>query len=412
MSSLKAVLDIGLQFVPVVGKALDAGLDMATTAAQMAAYLYSNEDKPEEAFSWWLSPCGGTELVPDEIKKIFDILSLVTDGVSSFKKPKNLKKGSGKKGDNGNPHDQSTPRSTKPTSNTKSKCSIPKNKEVRQIGTGKNTIRKLSCDKNDKTQTNDEILVSAVFANNPSKLAIKTACPAKAGQACYHYESAIKANPRFATLTCPQEAASTKWRLESGKATASWSNQHKGDGWYSKNKYYEDLRVQTKGCDRDEYPPAYLLNDQDPAHINGGKDINGQMVRLVPSKMNSAGGKLWKGVCFQPLLKGLQMADLRSIVDKDKNKKTVISKGGVTATHATFTVTERPEFQITSWPKVPAPPPNHPTWSDGVADNPCWNEAEQAEDPGFQLFTWDAWYNNNPRPYDYQKPYKKGSNGS
>lgn len=98
MSSLKAVLDVGLQFIPGIGKALDARLDMATTAAQMAAYLYSSEDKPEDAFSGWLSPCGGTELVPDEIKKIFDILSTVTDGVSSFSKPKNLKKGSGRKG--------------------------------------------------------------------------------------------------------------------------------------------------------------------------------------------------------------------------------------------------------------------------------------------------------------------------
>jgi hypothetical protein len=99
MASLKAVLDVGLQFISGVGKALDAGLDMATTAAQMAAYLFSSEDKPEDAFSWWLSPCSGTELVPDEIKKIFDLLSTVTDGVSSFTKRKNLKKGSRKKGD-------------------------------------------------------------------------------------------------------------------------------------------------------------------------------------------------------------------------------------------------------------------------------------------------------------------------
>ena len=51
-----------------------------------------------------------------------------------------------------------------------------------QIGTGKNTIRKLSCDKNGKTQTINKILVSAVFSSNPSNLAFKTACPATAGQ--------------------------------------------------------------------------------------------------------------------------------------------------------------------------------------------------------------------------------------
>jgi hypothetical protein len=252
-----------------------------------------------------------------------------------------------------------------------------------------------------------------VFSNNPSKLAIKTACPASAGQACYHYQSVIKANPKFATLTCPPEAASTAWRYD-GRATVSWSEQRKGDGWL-RNGYYVGLQNQGDGCDRDEYPPAYLMNAQDPAILNGGNNINGQMVRYLPSKMNAAGGRLWKGVCFQPLLKGLQMADLRSIVDKDKNKKTVVvqSKGKtVTQTHATFTATERPEFQITAFPPIPAPPVNHPTWSDGVADNPCWDQAQQAQDPGFAIFTWDAWYNNNPRPYDYQKPYKKGSNGS
>jgi hypothetical protein len=97
MSLLKFVLEIGLQAIPGVGKALDAGLDMATTATQLATYLYSDEEKPEDAFSWWLSPCGGTELVPNEIKKIFDILSTVADGVSSFKTHKILKRGPGRK---------------------------------------------------------------------------------------------------------------------------------------------------------------------------------------------------------------------------------------------------------------------------------------------------------------------------
>lgn len=71
--------------------------DMATTAAQMAAYAYPEEEDPEGAFSWWLSPCGGTNLVPDDIKRAFDILSTVADGVSSFSKPKNIPKGSGRK---------------------------------------------------------------------------------------------------------------------------------------------------------------------------------------------------------------------------------------------------------------------------------------------------------------------------
>jgi hypothetical protein len=57
---------------------------MATTGAQVAGYAYPPGEKPDDAFSWWLSPCGGTDLVPDDIKRVFDILSSVPDGVSSF----------------------------------------------------------------------------------------------------------------------------------------------------------------------------------------------------------------------------------------------------------------------------------------------------------------------------------------
>lgn len=415
MSSLKAVLDIGLQFIPGVGKGLDAGLDMATTAAQMAAYLYPDGEKPEDAFSWWLSPCGGTELVPDEIKKIFDILSMVTDGVSSFKRPRNLKKGSGKKGDNGNPHDQSTPRSTRPNNNNnRSRCRIPKNREERRMGEGKNTIRRLSCDRNDKTQTNDEILVKAIYAANAKPTQIQRECPDKAKQACYHYESAIRQNPKWSTLTCPPEAAATSYRNDNGDATSIWSEQHNGKGWM-KNSYYNKLRDDGNGCQRDEYPPAYLLNNNDPAVIMGGLNHQGQIIRYLPGKENGAGGKLWKGICFLPLVEELSDQEVKDWIAKDKNKKTVVKQTGrntVTEIHASFTAEKRPEFTITKWPSVPAAPPGRPTWTDGVAENPCWHQAQQAEDPGFQLFTWDNWYNNNQKPYDYKKEYKKGSNGS
>jgi hypothetical protein len=58
---------------------------MVTTAARMIASLYPKEEGHEGAFSWWLSPCGDTNLVSEEIKKAFDILSQVANGVSSFK---------------------------------------------------------------------------------------------------------------------------------------------------------------------------------------------------------------------------------------------------------------------------------------------------------------------------------------
>lgn len=412
MQSLKTVLDIGLQFIPGVGKILDAGLDMATTAAQMAAYLYADEDKPAEAFYWWLSPCGGTDLVPEDIKRAFEILSKVTDGGSSFKQPKNLKKGNGKKGDDGNPHDQSTPRAPKRTSGGQRKCSIPAAKKERRLGDGLNTFRTLRCDNNGQTVTNDEMVVSLVYAQNAQSSEHKVACPAAAKQACYHYSSAIKANPAWATLTCPPEAATTAHRFE-GYATASWSSQHSGDGWQN-NDYYESLsKTDKNGCQKDEFPPAYLLSKNDPAFAQGGQNMNGQAVRFLPRKDNGAGGRLWKGICFRPLTNELTNAELKKGIVDDKNKRIIVVNQATTQTLASMTVNKRPEFIFDSWPQAPAPPAGHANWGDsGLAANPCWHQARQAQDPGFAILDFDPWYQINPPPYNYKAKYVAGSNGS
>ncbi|KAL1959297.1 hypothetical protein VTO42DRAFT_2484 [Malbranchea cinnamomea] len=134
MSTLKLVLDIGSAFYPWsrtssygwVGyvlfiisrlpcisffKALTEHSDMAITAAKTIDYIHPPDEDPGVAFNWWLSPCGGTDLVPDDIRKIYDILSGVADGISRFTPPENISKESGRKGDEGNLHDQSTLRS-------------------------------------------------------------------------------------------------------------------------------------------------------------------------------------------------------------------------------------------------------------------------------------------------------------
>jgi len=154
MSAVKLVVDIGLSAIPGVGRAIDAGLDAAITAAQLAAYAYDEGEDPAGAFEWWLSPCGGTDLVPDDIKQVFDIMSSVVDGVSSFKKPTNLKKGSGKKGDEGNPTDRAVPKAgngsgPNGTGNQgvtkKRKCTIKAGQGERIMGKALNTLRTQKC---------------------------------------------------------------------------------------------------------------------------------------------------------------------------------------------------------------------------------------------------------------------------
>lgn len=407
MSSLKTVLDIGLDFIPGAGKILDAGLDMATTAAQLAAYAYPEEEDPEGAFSWWLSPCGGTNLVPDDIKQAFDILSSVADGVSSFKKPKNIKKGSGKKGDTANPVDRSKPKGGTGSGpdgkgngvTKKPKCRVPVNKSTLRLGQAKNTLREQSCVA-DKTQKSEMIITSIAYGAQPTQVA--KACSTSWSQACFHYSSAISRHPSWATLTCPPAAGVTAYERPR-PAVRTWYNaQHQGAGW-------KDTQNRKQlACDADEYPPAYLLDDASPAYANSGLNDQGQAIRYLPDSENRGAGRMWKGACFVPPVEDLSDAQVRSkVAEAPASKKTVVRGNGLEKTFAGVDIGFRPEFTISSWGQAGSAPPD-----DGMALNKCWPSGIAANDPGFALLSFDPWYNGKPHPYDYTKAYAKGSNGS
>ncbi|KAI4696564.1 uncharacterized protein J4E88_000741 [Alternaria novae-zelandiae] len=398
MSSIKLVIDVGVQFIPVVGKILDIGLDMATTAAQMAAYLYPEEEDPEGAFSWWLSPCGGTDLVPQDIKKAFEILSTVANGVSSFKPPKRMKRHSRKKGDDGNPIDSSRPRRpggggsgngvTKPAK----KCRVPAGKSTLRLGEASNTLRKQSC-VNGLTRKENMVITSLAFAPNAVPVQFKATCSQENSQACYHYSSVIRNHPSWSTLTCDEENATIKHRLDA-KATDVWTYQHNGRGW-----------VKPDDCDRDEYPPAYLLHRNHPAFLKAGVDAQGQMVRVLPADENRRAGRMWKGACFKPPLEDLTNSDFAAKANAAPNKVYAMKKG-YQYTEVHVTVTQRPEFTIAAWGHAAAPP------NEGLDQNSCWPSNIAAADPGFVLLTYDPWYSNMAPPYNYKKPYVQGANGS
>lgn len=367
----------------------------------MAAYIYPKEEDPEGAFAWWLSPCGGTDLVPEDIKRIFNILSTVAGGVSSFRPPKKIKKGSGKKGDDGNPTDRAKPRpggggSGGGVNKPKKKCRVPPSKSTKRMGAARNTIRMQSC-VGDKTMMNEMIITSLAFDNNAEALQVKKKCAKEHSQACFHYSSAIRVNPQWATLTCDAEAATTKHR-ENAKATKVWSDQHSGKGWY------DPAHRVSKQCDRDEYPPAYLLHKNHPAFINSGKNTKGQLIRVVPHNDNRKAGQMWKGTCFGPPVADLSDANFKAKVNAAANKQ-YVRKQGLEQTLVAVTVTKRPEFTISEWGHSGSPPQN-----DGLNDNPCWPSGIAAADPGFVLLTYDDYYGGKAPPYDYAKPYVQGSN--
>ena len=378
-------------------------LDMATTAAQMAKYVYPDEENPEDAFSWWLSPCGGSELVPEEMKKAFEVLSVVADGVSSFKKPKNVEKGSGKKGDNGNPTDRSRARpgggKSGPGGGTSKKCRVPASQATQRLGHAKNTVRRRSCVAVE-TKTEDLIISSLAYAANAAPTSIFGECKAHWSQACYHYSSVISNRPEWATLTCPPEAATVTHR-QKGFATNTWYAEHEGAGWREPHNRAVQL------CDRDEWPPAYLLQERDPAILFGGEDTRGQMVRLLPASENRGAGQMWKSICLSGALRGMSDRDIIDSLAKapssDKtnaqpstNHNQVVGKIGTDI---------RPQFTINKWSQTSV-------FKDGHLDNKCWPSAIAPKDPGFPLLQIDPYYyGKSPVDYNYKADYEKGVNG-
>ncbi|KAK0648397.1 hypothetical protein B0T16DRAFT_370797 [Cercophora newfieldiana] len=368
MSTLKLIVDIGVNFIPG-GKILDFGLDAVATAAQIANYAYGPDEDPLGAFEWWLSPCGGSDLVPAELKKAFDILGTVADGATSFKKPEKHAKGSGKSGDLSNPKRDSDER-TRGRSPGKSGS-----------GGGANSS-----------------------TNKPTN--VNGHCKAANIQACMHYSSVIAEHPAWSSLVCPQEAATKSRDREHDPyvrreliATTVWSDQH-DDGW-------EDASLRAeKRCQRDEYPPYYLLNRQDSAWIGSGdaNDPNGQLMRWLPGKQNGNAAKMWGGQCFLPIVKKLSDKDYRSKVLNARNQHTNKLGPLHEEIYAEVTVDERPVFTVTKWEHDKAPLPN-----DGLDDNPCWPKGRIPSDPGFVLLSYDPWnkrkWGNTPQQYAANNPY-------
>lgn len=312
------------------------------------------------------------------------------------------------------PSDSTARMSTTPVpSTTSGACHHGKRAGVRrQSG---NTIISTECNRGQDT-THHYIITSVAYQANAQPLQVKATCRAEWDQACYHYSSVIRENPSFATLTCPQAAATTKNIRRSPKATAVWDTQHKGgykkgslkgsriEEW--QNKIYRD----EPRCERDEYPPAYLLTPSDQAYKLAGVDRDGQMVRWLPAAQNGGAGSMWKGICLSAPLMELsdqQIVDLANDNTKNFGRKLDVTGPTLTTYSVGITVAQKPEFTIVQWDHAGAAK----SQDDGLSQNACWPRKVAPDDPGFTLLTIDRYYDNRVVPYDYDKDYVAGVNG-
>lgn len=380
---------------------------MAASAAQMASYFYPEEQDPEGAFSWWLSPCGGTELVPDEIKKLFGILSQVADGVTSFVKPKGDKgKHTGKKGDDGNPINPRGPKAgtgkgPNGLQTTKQKgCKVAPAKQ--KYRPAPHVIREQRCvgGKSGTTTVTETFVSTITYQANATPMKVTKTCDAQHTQACYHYSSAIRNNPSWETLICPKEAAATKKPKLGRKAVATYDAQHakrwtEWDPTLASGRTHDD-------CERDEYPPVYLLNAASPAYTNIGQP-GGQLIRFLPDGENGGAASKWRSVCFNPLFQDMSDAEYARKFIKGPPppptgkpppapKPNQIIKN-VEQHHGHMFSDKRPEFSFTGWGHSN----RAPLKDDGLWDNPCWPKNWAVNDPGFALYTHDPWYTSNGR---------------
>lgn len=380
-----------------------------TTTIQTFQYLYPESEGPQEAFDWWLSPCGDTSLVPDDLKKAFDIVDEVSGHIKPFKAPKGVAKHSGKKGDKTNPFKKArlakaqVPGPPEGREALKKdpqfqKCEIPKEKQFRKIGV--HTVRELACAPDNKTTTTNWVVTSVNYptaTSVPTVMATAT-CSKEYGQACHHYSSAIRQNNKWATVTCPPDAGTTAIHREPAPATIAWQKEHAGQGWLDLPPNLKDNKEQAQDlsglCDPTVWPPSELLDTTSLDLLDGGQRKDAQLVRFMPRKDSRLSSQMWNNVCFTTPLKDIDGPALKALCEKDIAAKIVFGPDR-TEMRCKIDVDKRPVFTITEFQ-------HEKDEFDGLTVNsPCWPSAKVDADPGFALLGKDAFYEKYSPQFDY-----------
>jgi hypothetical protein len=243
--------------------------------------------------------------------------------------------------------------------------------------------------------------------STPVLKTFKSTCSAAvAGQACYHYYSAIVNYPEhsFNTFTC-----SDNNERNDGVWTSTWEKQHPKNKW--RDYLPKTMTVKQGGkdivqCEKDEWPPAFFM----PADAK--KKKTAQIVRWLPKKENGNAGQIWKGFCTdndggkdngQHTRKKSDDVTVDAIntklVDLSPDPDTTTNKGAdgkVTTTYLYEAKFTRAVFVLDfDWAGKPKPDDGNDWY---LSQNPCWPSAIAKGDPGYNLLTEDKWYSTAGSP--------------
>lgn len=351
-------------------------------------------------------------MVPEDLQKAFDIVDTVSGHIRPFKAPKGVKKGSGKKGDASNPlkrdrlprDDFPGPAKARADAEKAGKlgdaCVIPKDKQVRKVGS--NTVRELVCDDQQKTSTVDWIVTSVVYptATAAPTVQVTATCSKQYGQACEHYSSVIRENPKVATVTCAPDAGSINPKRDPAPAAAKWQKEHSGQGWLDAPQDAktnpDKAKNLTEICDKSEYPPSVLIDPKSQEFLQGGTAKDAQLIRFMPKTQAKAANRMFDGVCLTGPLQSMDAGSIKAACDKSDKTTSFTRKS--TIHRCKINVDKRPVFSISKFE-------HDKQDNDGLnANSPCWPSSKAESDPGFALLRADPFYSKNAAPKkDYTK---------
>ena len=114
-------------------------------------------------------------------------------------------------------------------------------------------------------------------------------------------------------------------------------------------------------------------------------------MRYLPYKENEDAGRMWKGVCFVPHVKGLSTGQfLNKFNSSPVSKRNSALKNGMISQDTEVKVNVKPYFAMSFEHEA------NPPLEAGMRENKCWPKKLAPNDPGFALWSWDEWYDTEP----------------
>ncbi|KAI0124098.1 family 18 glycosyl hydrolase [Xylariales sp. AK1849] len=362
------------------GKAVDAGEDLAESAAEQAALDIAAKAFCRLAVPALLAPLELIEAAIPIFGEIADIaeiaatpalVQLCVKGVE--KEGQAVFKVFGKKHTLSIDKPSAT-KESRPPDSAKTSSSCPK------------SGKRVDCD--NRVHMTEITQIIDHFQVNPSRILCDGSenLPLSHPQACLNYHSIIQHNAGYATLTCSYYPPLIKDR----PVSKSWTKQR--DLARFKAMIPEDR------CSPDEYPPAAICDFNDgyaaipskaPAIAARPQVDRGQRIRLLQSADNKNAGSLFGGC---PRVADYDLDSDNTRIVQGRRVDTVVHQMRAVYNRRRYTMDFQGLLNLAD---------------DGLTDNSCQPTINGVAHPGFALLNEDQWFNQHPEETPFTAGWAK-----